>query len=58
MRSLVIIAALVLTLTGGLFAAAKAAPADALAAYHEKLAAQPQNCLGCGCPGCSCISCG
>jgi hypothetical protein len=49
---------LALTLTCGLFAVAKAAPADALAAYSEHLTLEPQNCLGCGCPSCNCISCG
>ena len=58
MRPVVAIAVLALLLTVGLFAVAKAAPADALGAYREQFGASPQNCLGCGCGGCSCIGCG
>ncbi len=57
MPSRTLLAALALALTVGLFALAKAAPADALAAYRESFAADPKAGLGCGCPGCSCVSC-
>jgi|APHig6443717497_1056834.scaffolds.fasta_scaffold502130_1 ABC-type phosphate transport system permease subunit len=58
MRAVVCCAALAVILTGSLFAVARAVPAAAFTAYSDELATSPQNCLGCGCPGCNCISCG
>jgi len=58
MRPIAAIVVLALLLTVGLFAVARAAPAEALAAYRERLSVSPQNCLGCGCGGCSCVGCG
>jgi hypothetical protein len=57
MRSILCLTVLALALTVGLFAVAKAAPADALAAYGRSVVIDPQTGLGCGCPGCSCVSC-
>ncbi len=54
MRSLLPITILALAATIGLFAAARLAPADALAAYRQQVIEQPQSCLGCSCVSCSC----
>ncbi|WP_300155008.1 hypothetical protein [Solidesulfovibrio sp.] len=56
MRSLSFLAGLALVLCCALFALAKAAPADALSAYGDRVLTAPQSCLGCECKvlGCGC----
>lgn len=61
MRTVVCCAVLAVVLTGSLFAAARAMPAEALAAYRDEGLVSPQGCLGCSCPACpscNCLSCG
>ncbi len=58
MRKIIAAATLALALSCGLFAVAKAVPAEAMAAYRQQLSLQPRAGIGCGCLGCNCLSCG